>query len=103
MRRMTFLAAAGAVAVAVGMISFTLGRTTVQKPVAIVIPTKVAEPDLATGTIVSRPIPAQSSAQSIAFPLPTRPEAFPSPAVSMPPPQRARSARNRMRSGSPAS
>ena len=77
MRRMTFLAAAGAVAVAVGIISFTLGRTTVQKPVATVIPTKVVEPEPVTGTIVSRPIPAQSSAQSIAFPLPTRPAAFP--------------------------
>ena len=73
MRRMTFLAAAGAVAVAVGIISFTLGRTTVQKPVATVIPTKVVEPELVTGTIVSRPIPAQS----IAFPPPTRPAAFP--------------------------
>jgi peptidoglycan/xylan/chitin deacetylase (PgdA/CDA1 family) len=71
MRRMTFLAAAGAVAVAVGIISFTLGRTTVQKPVATVIPTKVVEPELVTGTIVSRPIPAQS----IAFPPPTRPSA----------------------------
>ena len=73
MRRMTFLAAAGAVAVAVVIISFTLGRTTVQKPVATVIPTKVVEPELVTGTIVSRPIPAQS----IAFPPPTRPAAFP--------------------------
>ena len=68
MRRMTFLAAAGAVAVAVGIISFTLGRTTVQKPVATVIPTEVVEPELVTVTIVSRPIPAQS----IAFPPPTR-------------------------------
>ena len=78
MRRMTFLAAAGAVTVAVGIISFTLGRsTTVQKPVATVIPTKGVEPELATGTIGSRAIPAQTSAQSIAFPLPTRPAAFP--------------------------
>ena len=73
MRRMTFLAAAGAVTVAVGIISFALGRTTVQKPVATVIPTKVIEPELVTGTIVSRPIPAQS----IAFPPPTRPATFP--------------------------
>jgi peptidoglycan/xylan/chitin deacetylase (PgdA/CDA1 family) len=78
MRRMTFLAAAGAVTVAVGIISFTLGRsTTVQKPVATVIPTKGVEPELATGSIGSRAIPAQTSAQSIAFPLPTRPAAFP--------------------------
>ena len=77
MRRMTFLAAAGAVAVAVGIISFTLGRTTAQKPVATVIPTKVVEPELVTGTIVSGPIPAQSSAQSIAFPVPMRPAALP--------------------------
>ena len=78
MRRMTFLAAAGAVTVAVGIISFTLGRsTTIQKPVATVIPTKGVEPELATGTIGSRAIPAQTSAQSIAFPLPTRPAVFP--------------------------
>jgi hypothetical protein len=77
MRRMTFLAAAGAVTVAVGIISFTLGRATVQKPVATVIPTKIVEPELVSGTIVSRPIPAQSSPQSIAFPLPTRAAAFP--------------------------
>ena len=77
MRRMTFLAAAGAVTVAVGIISFTFGRTTVQKPVTTVIPTKVTEPELVTGTIVSRPTPAQSSPKSIAFPLPTRPAAFP--------------------------
>ena len=72
MRRMTFLATSGAVAVAVGIISFALGRATVQKPVATVIPTEVVEPELVTGTIVSRPIPAQS----IAFPPPTRPATF---------------------------
>jgi hypothetical protein len=77
MRRMTFLAAAGAVTVAVGIISFTLGRTMVQNSVATVIPTKVAESELVTGTIVSRLIPAQSSPQSIAFPLPAGPAAFP--------------------------
>jgi peptidoglycan/xylan/chitin deacetylase (PgdA/CDA1 family) len=77
MRRMTFLAAAGAVTVAVGIISFTLGRATVQKPVATIIPTKIVEPELVSGTIVSHPIPAQSSPQSIAFPLPARPAAFP--------------------------
>ena len=74
MRRMTFLAAAGAVTVAVGIISFTLGRsTTVQKPVATVIPTKGVEPELATGTIGSRPIPAQS----IELPPPAKPTALP--------------------------
>jgi peptidoglycan/xylan/chitin deacetylase (PgdA/CDA1 family) len=70
---MTFLAAAGVVAAAVGIISFTVGRATVQKPVATVIPTKVVEPELVTGTIVSRPIPEQSTA----FPLPTSATAFP--------------------------
>ena len=75
MRRMTVLATAGAVAVAVGMISFTFGRTfTVREPVAI--PAKALAPELVTSTIDSRPIPAQPSAPPEAFPPPTGPAAF---------------------------
>ena len=67
MRRMMVLAAAGAVVVAVGAISFTFGRAlTVREPVATAMPAKVAEPELVTGTIVSRPIPAP--AQPVASP-----------------------------------
>ena len=80
MRRMTFLAAAGAVAVAVGIISFTLGRTTVQKPVANVMPMKALATELVTGTIDLRPIPAQPLAPPQAFPPFTGPAAFPTPA-----------------------
>src|ERR1035437_10691592 len=67
MRRMMVLAAAGAVVVTVGAISFTFGRAlTVREPVATAMPAKVAEPELVTGTIVSRPIPAP--AQPVASP-----------------------------------
>ena len=65
MRRMTVLAAAGAVAVAIGVISFTLGRAlTVREPVATAMPVKIAEPELVTGTIASRPIPVQAQPQA---------------------------------------
>ena len=83
MRRITVLAAAGAVTVAVGVTSFTLGRAlTVREPVASVMPAKVAEPQLVTGTIASRPIPVQvqpqaSSAPPVAFPPLASPAAFP--------------------------
>jgi peptidoglycan/xylan/chitin deacetylase (PgdA/CDA1 family) len=77
MRRMTVLAAAGAIAVAVGVVSFTLGRAlTVRGPVATAMPAKVAEPELVTGTIASRPIPAQAQPQAPSAP----PDAFPPPA-----------------------
>jgi len=84
MRRMTVLAAAGAMAVAVGAISFTLGRAlTVRGPVATTMPAKLAESELVTGTIASRPIPpAQTQAPStppVAFSPPTSPVAFPTP------------------------
>jgi peptidoglycan/xylan/chitin deacetylase (PgdA/CDA1 family) len=84
MRRMTVLAAAGAIAVAVGAISFTLGRAlTVRGPVATTMPAKLAESELVTGTIASRPIPpAQTQAPStppVAFSPPTSPVAFPMP------------------------
>jgi peptidoglycan/xylan/chitin deacetylase (PgdA/CDA1 family) len=75
---MMVLAAAGAVVVAVGAISFTFGRTlTVREPVATAMPAKVAEPELVTGTIVSRPIPAPaqpvaSPASPAASPMPGR-------------------------------
>jgi peptidoglycan/xylan/chitin deacetylase (PgdA/CDA1 family) len=80
MHRMAFLATAGviAVAVVVGTISFTLGRAfTVREPVAIAGPAKVAKPELVTGTIASRPIPAQPSAPPVTFPPSASPAAFP--------------------------
>jgi peptidoglycan/xylan/chitin deacetylase (PgdA/CDA1 family) len=74
------LATAGAVAVAVGVISFTLGRAlTVREPIATAMPAKVTEPGLVTGTIASRPIPAQPSTPPVAFPPPASPAAFPTP------------------------
>jgi peptidoglycan/xylan/chitin deacetylase (PgdA/CDA1 family) len=75
---MTVLATAGAVAVAVGVISFTLGRTlSVREPVATAMPAKVAEPELMTGTIASRPIPVQS--QTLSVPPVASPAAFSAP------------------------
>jgi len=69
------LAAAGAVTAAVGMVSFALGRATpVREPVATVMPAKIAEPQLVTGTISSRPISAQ-----------IQPQASPPPPVVFPP------------------
>jgi peptidoglycan/xylan/chitin deacetylase (PgdA/CDA1 family) len=82
---MAFLATAGviAVAVVVGTISFTLGRAfTVREPVAIAGPAKVAEPELVTGTIASRPIPAQPSAPPVTFPPSASPAAFPTPGLA---------------------
>src|SRR5450830_1771811 len=80
MRRIAVLATAGAVAVAVGVISFTLGRAlTVREPIATAMPAKVTEPGLVTGTIASRPIPAQPSTPPVAFPPPASPAAFPTP------------------------
>ncbi len=82
---MTVLAAAGTIAVAVAVISFTLGRVlTVRGPVAITMPARIAEPELVTGTIASRPIPAleQSQAQPApptAFSPAASPAAFPTP------------------------
>ena len=74
MRRLTVLASAGAVAVAVGMVGFTLGRTfTVREPVAKVTPAKAPEPELVTSTIASRSIPPQQSAPPVAFPPSTVP------------------------------
>lgn len=69
MRRMTVLAAAGAIAVAVGVVSFTFGQAlTVRGPVATAMPAKIAEPELVTGTIASRPIPAQAQPQAPSAP-----------------------------------
>ncbi len=59
MRRMTVLAAAGAVAMAVGVISFVVGRGLwFQAPVASAAPAKAAQPELVTGTVSARAIPA---------------------------------------------
>ena len=68
MRRITVLAAAGAFTVAVGVISFTLGRAlTVREPATPAMLTKVAEPVLVTGTIASRAIPVQVAASASAI------------------------------------
>ena len=80
MRKMTVLATAGAVAVAVGVISFTLGRTlSVQEPVATGTPVKIAEPELVTGTIASRPLPVQAQPQAPSTPPVVSPAAFSAP------------------------
>jgi peptidoglycan/xylan/chitin deacetylase (PgdA/CDA1 family) len=71
MRGTALLATVSAIAVAVGVISFTLGREfTVRK----------AEPELVTGTIASRPtLSAQMQAPPEAFLPPSSPSAFPAP------------------------
>jgi len=81
---MTVLAVAGAVAGAIGVISFTLGALTVREPATPVMLTKVAEPILVTGTIASPTIPVQAqahvpSAPPGAFPPLASPAAFPTP------------------------
>jgi peptidoglycan/xylan/chitin deacetylase (PgdA/CDA1 family) len=77
MRRMTVLAVAGALALAVGA---TLGRALmVREPVATLMPAKVAEPELVTSTIASRWIPAQPSSPPVAFPPPASSAAFSTP------------------------
>jgi peptidoglycan/xylan/chitin deacetylase (PgdA/CDA1 family) len=91
MRRMTVLAAAGAVAMAVGVVSFTLGRSlTVREPVATAMPTEIAEPELVTGTVVSRPVPTHAQPQTPTppdgFPPPVSPAAFQMPAAAVPSP-----------------
>ena len=80
MRKMTVLATAGAVAVTVGVISFTFGRTlTVQEPVATGTPVKIAEPELVTGTIASRPLPVQAQPEVPSTPSVVSPAAFSAP------------------------
>ena len=69
MRRITVLAAAGGVAVAVGVISFTLGRAlTVQESAQTAMSAKVAEP--ASHQIAVRTQPSALSAPPVASPLP---------------------------------
>jgi peptidoglycan/xylan/chitin deacetylase (PgdA/CDA1 family) len=94
MRRITVLAAAGGVAVAVGVISFTFGRAlTVREPAPTAMSAKVAEPELVTGTIASHQIAVQVqphalSAPPVPFPLAaperTNDGAAPSPACGNP-------------------
>ena len=85
MRRITVLAAAGGVAVAVGVISFTLGRAlTVREAAPTAVSARVAEPELVTGTIASRQIalwaqPPVLSAPPVASPLPASFATFPAP------------------------
>jgi peptidoglycan/xylan/chitin deacetylase (PgdA/CDA1 family) len=82
MRRITVLAAAGAIATTIGAISFTAGRTlAVRQPVAIAVLPKIVEPELPTGTIPSPPMPGQAPqtplAPSAAIPSSTTTAAFP--------------------------
>jgi peptidoglycan-N-acetylglucosamine deacetylase len=87
MRRITVLAAAGAIVVAVGGISFTVGRAfTAKAPVAAAMaPSKVADSDLVTGSIASRTSPGAPMSQSpmsapaAGFPPATVPVPFPTP------------------------
>jgi peptidoglycan/xylan/chitin deacetylase (PgdA/CDA1 family) len=85
MRRVTVLAAAGAVAVAVGLVSFTLGRArTVQQPVATAVPAKIAEPEVVTtGSIAVKASSGLTLPPAPPVPLPSAmtPEIFsPAPA-----------------------
>lgn len=66
MRRMTVLTAAGAVAVAVGVISFT--AFTAREPIGTAMPAKIAGPELVTGTIASRPVPSPTLPQAPSSP-----------------------------------
>lgn len=78
MRRMMVLGAAGAVAAAVGLISFTLGLAVmVRDPGEAIMPAKVKEPQLVTNTIAPRPIPVQPSMPPVVSPLSPSPTAFP--------------------------
>ena len=75
---MTVLAVAGAVTVALGVISFTLGRAlTVREPAAPALLTKVAAPVLVTGTIASAfPTPDRTNAAATPSPLCSNPDAL---------------------------
>ena len=83
MRRITILAAAGAIAVAVGMIGYTLGRSfAARETAATIAPVKVADAELVTGTIASRPIAVEAqllapSAHPVEFSPPANPTALP--------------------------
>ena len=83
MRRITVLAVASAVTLAVGAISFTVGRTSaVRQPAATAVSAKFVEPELATGAIASPQIPERAQPQiqtaaPVAIPAPSSPSAFP--------------------------
>src|SRR5438270_2262523 len=84
MRRMTVLAAAGAVAVAVGVISFVVGRSLwFPAPVAAALPAKATEPELVTGAVSARALPApqpqMTAVPAVASAPPTNPAALPTP------------------------
>jgi peptidoglycan/xylan/chitin deacetylase (PgdA/CDA1 family) len=85
MRRITVLAAAGAVAVAVAVISFVVGRSLwFPAPVAAALP-KTADLELVTGAVSARAIPAPAAQpQMTAVPAigsapPSSPAALPAP------------------------
>src|SRR5262245_5459930 len=74
MRTMVVVGAAGVVAVAVGLVSYALGRShAIPEPAAIALPAKVSEPDpLVTGTIPS-PDPSTLPQLTSAPPIPAPP------------------------------
>ena len=62
MRRMTVLAAAGTISLALGVIGFTLGRAvTVRQAGTTAVPVRITDSDQPTGTIASRPRPAETT------------------------------------------
>jgi peptidoglycan/xylan/chitin deacetylase (PgdA/CDA1 family) len=84
---MTVLVAASTIALAAGVITFTLSRIlAVKEPIAAAIPAKVAEPELVTGTIASRWIPVQAQPQPPTAPAVALPHASP---TASPTPDRA--------------
>jgi peptidoglycan/xylan/chitin deacetylase (PgdA/CDA1 family) len=73
---MAVLSAAGVVAAAVGVVSYSFGRwNAVQEPAPIALPAKAADPELVTGTTPSPPILASE-----------RPQGVSTSAVLLPPP-----------------
>ena len=80
MGRITVLAAAGAISLALGVIGFTLGRaTTVQQAATTAMPVRITDSELPTSTIASNPMPAEThlSPSPAASPLPDRTSAAP--------------------------
>ena len=89
MRRITVLAAAGAVAVIVALVSFSLGgaRTVQQQPIATTVPAKIAEPEVVTtGTVADKPRsgPTLPAAPPPVLPSTITPEIFSKPAGANP-------------------
>ena len=83
MRRMTVLTAAGLVAVAVGVVSYSFGRSrAMQEPPATALPAKVAEPEIVTATSPS--LPQAASTSTVAFHPPVNSAAVTKPGNTNP-------------------